>query len=126
MQDRWPYLINLLMLVPVCAAMLLTGDGGVRSVFEGKLADSAGLRLMILGFWLAVLVGSLLGLAQPRTWAPLLVVQVIYKSVWLLAFALPAWRAGDTAAVPMGIAASFLFIVLTYPLAILRLLRLPG
>lgn len=122
MFDRWPYLVNLLMLVPVCAAMLLTADGGLRAVFEGKLADSSGLRLMILGVWLAVLVGSLLGLAQPRTWAPLLVVQVIYKSVWLLAFALPAWRSGG-AAVPMGIAASFLFIVLTYPFVIARLLR---
>lgn len=123
MLDRWPYIVNLLMLVPVCAAMLLTADGGIRSVFEGKLTDSAGLRLMILGFWLAVLVGSLLGLAQPRTWAPLLVVQVIYKSVWLLAFALPAWRSGGAAAVPLGIAASFLFIVATYPFAILRLFR---
>ena len=123
MQDRWPYIINLLMLVPVTAAMLLTADGGLRAVFEGKLEDQPGFRLMILGFWLAVLVGSLLGLAQPRTWAPLLVVQVIYKSVWLLAFALPAWRTGGTAAVPIGIAASFLLIVATYPFAILRLFR---
>jgi hypothetical protein len=123
MLDRWPYVVNLLMLVPVTAAMLLTADGGLRSVFEGKQPDAPGFRLMILGFWLAVLVGSLFGLAQPRTWAPLLVVQVIYKSVWLLAFALPAWRAGGASAVPMGIAASFLFIVCTYPFAAMRLLR---
>lgn len=123
MLDCWPYVVNLLMLVPVAGAMLLTADGGLRSVFEGKVADAPGLRLMILGFWLAVLVGSVFGLYEPRRWAPLLVVQVVYKSVWLLAFALPAWRAGGAAAVPLGIAASFLFIVCTYPVAILRLFR---
>jgi hypothetical protein len=123
MADRWPYLVNLLMLLPVLAAMLLSGDGGLRSVFEGKLAESPGFRIMILGFWLAVALGSAAGLASPVRWAPLLVVQLLYKSVWLLFFALPAWRAGGPSAVPTGVAAAFLFIVLTYPFAIVRLMR---
>ena len=50
MRDRWPWIVILLMLVPVCVAMLLTADGGIGSVFEGKLT---------------VLFGLLVGLVQP-------------------------------------------------------------
>lgn len=53
-------------------------------------------------------------------------VQVIYKSVWLLALALPAWRAGGPDEVPMGIAASFPLIALTCPFAIARLISRTG
>lgn len=52
-----------------------------------------------------------------------MVVQVVCKSVWLVAFATPRLERRRAAAVPMGIAASFLFIVATYPFAILSLFR---
>jgi hypothetical protein len=58
---------------------------------------------------------SLLGLRAPLVWSPLLALQLIYKSLWLGAYALPRiWR-GDPRSVPPGIAVSFAVIVLTWP-----------
>ena len=50
--------------------------------------------------------------------SPLLLIQVIYKSLWLLVFVMPLLVRGQANAVPWGIAGTFLFVVLTYPWAI--------
>jgi hypothetical protein len=47
--------------------------------------------------------------------SPLLLIQVIYKTLWLVVFVLPLLVRGRSGEVPWGIAGTFLFIVLTYP-----------
>ena len=47
--------------------------------------------------------------------SPLLLIQVIYKSLWLVVFVVPLLIRGRSGDVPWGIAGTFLFIVLTYP-----------
>lgn len=111
---RIAYAANILILVPVCWAMFL--GGGVVSVFEGKVDESAGLRLLVGSLWFAILACSAAGLAMPKLFAPLLVVQIIYKSLWLLVFVAPLVAAGRGSDVPWGISASFILIVATYPL----------
>ncbi len=111
---RIAYAANILILVPVCWAMFL--GGGVASVFEGKVDESAGLRLLVGSLWFAILACSAAGLAMPKLFAPLLVVQIIYKSLWLLVFVAPLVAAGRGSDVPWGISASFILIVATYPL----------
>lgn len=113
---RFAFAINLLILVPVCATMLLARDGGVRAIFAAE-ADAPAIRLMILSMWLAILLASMVGLAWPRPLWPVLAIQIIYKSLWLAMFAFPAWRAGQ--GVPWGVAGSFIFIVLVWPLILL-------
>jgi hypothetical protein len=113
---RFAFVINLLILVPVCATMLLARDGGMRAVFAGG-DDAPAVRLMILSMWLAILLASVAGMAWPRPLWPVLAIQIIYKSLWLAMFAWPAWRAGQT--LPWGIAGSFIFIVLVWPLILL-------
>lgn len=110
---RFAFAINLLILVPVCATMLLARDGGVRAIFATS-ADVPAIRLMMLSMWLAILLMSAAGLVWPRPLWPVLALQILYKSLWLGMFALPAWRAGQ--AVPWGVAGSFIFIVLVWPL----------
>ena len=106
------YIFNIIILVPVVYAMLL--GSGVTNVFQGTVPESSGLRLMVGSLWFAILVASVAGLIWPSYFSPLLIVQVFYKSLWLLLFVLPLWRAGQ--AVPAGIAASFVLIVITYPI----------
>jgi len=111
---RIAYAANILILVPVCWGMFF--GGGVASVFEGRVDESAGLRLLVGSLWFAILACSIAGLATPKLFAPLLVVQIIYKSLWLLFFVAPLVAAGRGGDVPWGISASFLMIVATYPL----------
>ena len=47
--------------------------------------------------------------------SPLPLIQVIYKTLWLLVFVTPRLIGGRTSEVPSGIALVFLVIVLSYP-----------
>ena len=45
-------------------------------------------------FWGAMALLAALGLWQPLRMLPLLLIHLAYKSIWLLAVALPQWRSG--------------------------------
>jgi hypothetical protein len=45
-------------------------------------------------FWGALALLAAVGLRYPLQMVPLLVIQLVYKSLWLLAVALPLWSAG--------------------------------
>jgi hypothetical protein len=106
------YAFNILVLIPTCYNMLV--GSGVVQVFENHVVESRGLRLMVGSLWLAILVASVLGLVWPSFFAPVLPIQVFYKSVWLLTFVLPLVRARQP--FPVGISVVFLIIVVSYPL----------
>lgn len=110
---RLAYAANILILVPICWNMFF--GSGVASVFEGKVTESAGLRLLVGSLWLAILVGSAAGLFAPRFFAPIVLIQVFYKSLWLLAFVMPLVMAGKSDQAPWGIATTFIAIVVSYP-----------
>ncbi len=109
---RFAYGTNILILVPVCWAML--DPRGVERVFQGAVTEAAGLRLLVFSLWAAILMGSLAGLAWPRMFAPLLLVQIVYKSLWLALFVVPQMLAGGQRT-PTGIAVCFVAIIATYP-----------
>jgi len=51
--------------------------------------------------------------------APILLLQVTYKALWLVLYVLPRLRSADSRKeIPWGIAISFLLIVIFYPLVI--------
>jgi hypothetical protein len=70
---------------------------------------------LVGSLWLAILAMSVLGVRQPEAFRWLLVFQVFYKSVWLIAYVLPRMLAGRGREVPAGITLSFLVIVLVWP-----------
>ena len=65
--------------------------------------------------WTVILIGSVIGLFHPVSMSPVLLIQVIYNSLWLVVFVVPLLVRGRFGEVPWGIAGTFLFIVLTYP-----------
>lgn len=110
-----PYAFNILVLVPVGLLTLFGGAAGVRLVFQDKFPESEGIRTILGSLWTAILVASILGLFYPVPMSPLLLIQVVYKSLWLAVFVLPRLLGGRGGEVPWGIAAAFLVIVVSYP-----------
>ncbi|MEM9733308.1 MAG: hypothetical protein AAF903_07460 [Pseudomonadota bacterium] len=90
-------------------------------MFGPSVSEEPGLRLLVASLWSAILLSSVAGLVWPSFSAPLLIVQIIYKTIWLVMFVYPLWRAG--AAYPTGPAWVFIVIVLTYPALLFAALR---
>ena len=109
-----PYIFNILVVIPVGLTTLL-GDEARRIVFQGKLPEDAELRTISGTAWTIILIGSVLGLFHPISMSPVLLIQVIYNSLWLVVFVLPLLVRGRVGEVPWGIAGTFFFIVLSYP-----------
>lgn len=112
-----PYLANIFILVPVCWQMM--AGRGVEAVFDGRVDESEGLRIMTGSLWTAILVASVVGLFAPRLMMPLLAVQVFYKSLWLIRFIRPRMAQVGWAGVPHGITICFVVIALGWPVFIL-------
>jgi hypothetical protein len=110
-----PYAFNILVLVPIGLMTLLGGERGGRLACQGKFPESAGFRTILGSLWTAILIGSVLGMFYPVPMSPLLLIQVIYKTLWLLVFVLPRLAGGRSGEVPWGISLTFLVIVVSYP-----------
>ena len=110
-----PYIFNILVLIPVGLLTLLGGERGGQLACQKKFPESEGFRTILGSLWTAILLGSILGLVFPVQMSSLLLVQVIYKSLWLLVFVKPRLSKEKFNEVPSGIALVFLVIVLSYP-----------
>jgi hypothetical protein len=94
---------------------LFGGEIGNRRVFQNKFTESEGTRTILGSLWMAILIGSCLGLFYPVQMSPTLILQVIYKSLWLLVFVLPRLLTGRGREVPWGVTMVFLVVVVSYP-----------
>ena len=110
-----PYIFNIIVLIPIGLLTLLGGEKGGQLACQSKFPESEGFRTILGSLWTAILIGSVLGLFFPITMSALLLIQVIYKTLWLLVYAMPRLIGGRTGEVPSGIALVFLVIVLSYP-----------
>jgi hypothetical protein len=111
----YPYVLNILILTPVGLGMLLGGPEAQRRIFSGKYAESAGLRALLGSLWTATLIVSVIGLFYPVSMSPLLLIQLIYKTLWWVVFVLPRMFSGRSQEVHWPSANLFLFMLLTYP-----------
>ncbi|MBI1406167.1 MAG: hypothetical protein GC145_08590 [Caulobacter sp.] len=112
---RAAYGLNIVILLPVVGWMLAGANGPMVQAFEHKVADSPGLRILVASLWAAILLCSLLGLAQPRAFVGVMLLQVIYKSLYLLLFIGPLVRERGWNAAPMGVTVTFIIIVALWP-----------
>lgn len=114
---RLAYAANIVILLPVVATLL---RATAPAIFGAATAESPPLRLLVAALWGAILVCSAIGLAAPRMMLGILVLQIVYKTGWLVTFVLPAFRRGDP--VPWGPALTFMPIVLVWPAILIEVL----
>ncbi len=105
------YLANIALLLPIAVPTMLR----LYRTDQAKFPESAGWRVLVGALWTAIMILSVFGLREPLRYSPILVLQLIYKSLWLLVYALPLVCRGDWRLIPLGIAGSFLGIVLIWP-----------
>jgi hypothetical protein len=118
---RIAYTINIMILLPV--ALLTTFSTSASSaVFENKFAVSEPFIRLVGSLWVAILVCSFIGLAYPREMIAILLLQIIYKALFIVVVLTPMLLQGGTAALPVGITVCFAAIVITWPLIIWRAL----
>jgi hypothetical protein len=111
----FPYIFNIIVLIPIGLLTLLGGERGGQLACQGKFSESEGFRTILGSLWTAILIGSVLGLFLPIEMSPLLLIQVIYKILWLIVFVTPRLLGGRKHEVPWGISLTFLVIVVSYP-----------
>jgi len=110
-----PYYANIVILVPVALGALT----GLLPISRGHFPESPGWRTITGSLWTAILLSSIAGLFHPIVFAPILLLQVIYKTIWLVVYVLPRLsNANSRKEIHWGIAGSFLLIVIFYPLVI--------
>ncbi len=111
---RNAYIANILILVPIAFWTLLSARADVL-VFQGKMPSGHAMTHLVGCLWMAILVCSFIGLRCPREMIAILVLQLIYKRLFLALVIWPIARAGGTEALPPRIATSFAAIVLIWP-----------
>ena len=111
---RIAYALDLLVFLPIAVSTLLR----LYPTDQGRFEESAGWWVLEGALWTAILVFSVLGLYAPLRYSLMLFLQVIYKTLWLLVFALPRVVNGRSHSIPWGIAGTFLIIVLVWPFII--------
>ena len=111
---RLVYLANIFVAGSIGITCLFT-DRGAATIFEGAVVQSEGLRV-VGALWLAIAICSGLGLLRPEAFAAVLVLQLVYKSSWLLVVGWPAWRQGLV--YPKSMALFFVVWVLVLPFVI--------
>ena len=79
-------------------------------------------------FWAALSALSVLGLRYPLKMVPLLLLQMLYKSIWVIGVALPLWytfRSIELTRI-MGMGAVVDLIVIPWPYVIANYVKKPG
>ena len=112
------YAANLVILGPVLVSMF--SDGGKKQIraFQGQVENSDGLRLLVASLWSAIFLLSIAGLFEPKTFVPVLLLQVIYKSLYLVVYIAPTAKVRGLRAIPQGLSLCFLLIVIIWPILV--------
>ena len=79
-------------------------------------------------FWAALSALSVLGLRYPLKMLPLLLLQLLYKSIWVMAVALPAWSTFQSIEMTriMGLGAIVDVAVIPWAYAFTHYVKKPG
>ena len=74
------YAANLVLMIPIAIPTLTR----LFPTDQGCFEESSGWRIIVGGFWTSIMLLSILGLRAPLTYSPVLLLQLIYKTLWLV------------------------------------------
>jgi hypothetical protein len=94
------YAANIVILGPVVAAVLFAQDAN-RTVFENRFTQSPELIALVGCLWASILICSAIGIFYPAEMAPVLLLQVIYKALYLALLLGPLVVRNGVATIPL-------------------------
>lgn len=109
------FVVDAVVTFPFALATLIGCERWAQLLFRESLPESHSLRTILGSLWMAILMCSLVGVFFPVEMSPVLILQLIYKGLWIAWFAIPRWLSGRSAEVPWRIAGIFLAFILVYP-----------
>jgi len=109
------FLANVLVAGTVGFLSLCLPELAARTIFQSTAVSSP--AMTITGaFWSSIAVLSAMGFFFPAQFSAVLLVQLLYKGLWLALVALPAVLRGEARLLPGGITFFFLVWVVVIPL----------
>ena len=112
---RMLYLANIIVAGWIGVGSLFFPKNAAVTVFSNAYQSTAVMRLVGC-LWLAIALLSVAGVWRPLIFSPVLLLQLIYKSLWLLVVAFPAIK--NNQPFPAGMAIFFLVWVGVLPFVI--------
>ena len=109
------YIANIIVAGWISWTSLFFPKKAAAIIFSGAYPPTDVIRLVGC-LWLAITLLSILGVWRPLTFSPVLLLQLIYKTAWLLAVALPAFKHQQP--YPSGMAFFFLLWSVALPFII--------
>ena len=109
------YLLDIIVSVPVALTPLIGNAATARSLLGEDLPENRSMRSLLAALWMAILLCLVTGLAYPIVMAPILVLQLLYKSLWIVLFAVPRWASGRHDEVSWKLTAIFATYIVVYP-----------
>lgn len=109
---RFIYLLNIIVAGWIGISSLFFPVYAAKNIFSNAYPQTEIIRLVGC-LWLAIAVLSVAGIGYPVSFSPVLLLQLIYKSSWLLFVALPAIQHKQP--FPEGMALFFLLWVIMLP-----------
>lgn len=109
------YIANILVAGWISISSLFFPSKAIQSIFEG-IYEKHDLVRLVGSLWFSIALISILGLFNKMAFAPIFLVQLIYKATWLITVALPAWK--NKLPYPKGMTAFFILWVIILPFII--------
>jgi hypothetical protein len=109
------YILNIIVAGWISITSLFYPKTALYTVFENSIQYSESIRL-VGALWLSIALISILGLVYPKQMQLIFLVQLIYKSSWILVVATPALIQGSN--FPKGMALTFLVWIVILPFII--------
>lgn len=109
------YIANIIVAGWIGIASLLFPTYSAKTIFSGTYTSSPLIQL-VGALWLSIALLSIAGLWHPITFSPVLLLQLIYKSSWLIFVCIPALQ--NNKPYPGGMALFFIIWIIVLPFVI--------
>ncbi|MCB1477992.1 MAG: hypothetical protein KDJ62_03770 [Rhodobiaceae bacterium] len=105
---------NVLFVTPVILLLWFHKDGA-GIVFGPHIPISDGLRILVASMWTSIVLVSIAGMKWEIELVGLLVFQIVYKAVFMIAYVAPRAIAGEWEKIPRLLTAIFVLGLICFP-----------